>query len=341
MHFDVIVIGSGPAASTAAIGCLQFGLNTLIVTDKEQNPSCSEDEIQPSESIHTGVYSVLTQLDALNSITTAVQGIYKGIETNGQLNLLGEDKEDWEGYHLNRMRFNHGFFQSAIEQGAVVRYKDAVAIILSDEVRVLGVTTKSGLTITASFIIDASGHQRIGGRQLRLKEELNSPPLITWTGVSQIPEDTFPFKKDYAHFIPHPEGWTWLAPEYHDRCTWTRLSIKGNQKFLPPQELANYPLLSPIRVSNRRWRVFRPVCKEGILLCGDAAGILDPAAGQGILNAIISAIIATKIIKACCLNPGFEAFYLARYDDWFITVYREKLSRLKHLYEINGINLHA
>ena len=85
--------------------------------------------------------------------------------------------------------------------------------------------------------------------------------------------------------------------------------------------------------------MFRPVCKEGILLCGDAAGIIDPAAGQGILNALVSATMVAKTIHECLTRPEFEALYLAKYDDWYISDYEAKVELLKHFYAEHGVGV--
>ncbi|MEP7237726.1 MAG: NAD(P)/FAD-dependent oxidoreductase [Ferruginibacter sp.] len=338
MHFDVIIIGSGPAGCAAAISCKQQGLHTLLITGKKDDTQ--NDKVQPSESIHPGLIPVLTQLNAVHCIETASQGLYKGIYVNDQLNPLGQDEHGaWQGHHINRKIFDAAFLQTAIDQNITISDNENVNDIITTGDRITGIITIAA-KFTCQYLIDASGHKHIAGKKLKFKEVFFSPPLVVWTGVSKnIPADLFPFEKDFTKFIPHVSGWTWLAPELEDRCTWTRLEVKGKQEFLPPAELKNSPLAAKIKVSNRRWRAFRPVCKEGVLLCGDAAGIIDPAAGQGILNAILSATMAAKTVKACISNPAFEAIYLAGYDDWFISNYEDKVNRLKHFYKLNGITI--
>lgn len=339
MQFDVIIIGSGPAGCAAAISCKLQGLHTLLITGKNEERENNQD--QPSESIHPGLLTLLTQLNAAHCIDAASQGIYKGIYVNDQLNPLGEDEHGaWHGHHINRKIFDAAFLQSAIKQNVIVLNNDAVADLISTDDRITGVITTSAEKFTCQFLIDASGHKHIAGKKLRFKETFFSPPLVVWTGISKnIPANFFPFEENCTKFTPHVNGWTWLAPEQPDRCTWTRLEIKGKQQFLPPAELETYALAAKIKVSNRRWRAFRPVCKEGVLLCGDAAGIIDPAAGQGILNAILSATMAAKTVKACMSNPAFEAVYLAGYDDWFISNYMDKVNHLQHFYKLQGITI--
>jgi len=340
LHFDVIIIGSGPAGCAAAISCNMQGLRALLITGKKKKDDSNNDEDQPSESIHPGVSAILNQLKAGHCIEAASKGMYEGIAVNDAYNAFGKDEQgDWQGHHINRTIFDTTLLQAVIEQEIPVHDHDIVSDLIISGDRVTGLITKAGVRFTCTYMIDASGHKHIAGKKLKFKEKFYSPPLITWTGLSKnIPADHFIFEKKCTIFIPHQLGWTWLAPELHNRCTWTRLELKGQQQYLPPLQLQDFPV-AEIKRSNRRWRAFRPVCKEGVLLCGDAAGIIDPAAGQGILNALLSAAMAAKTIKACVDNPALEAVYLARYDDWFISQYEEKVKMLKGFYAQHGIEI--
>jgi len=340
LHFDVIIIGSGPAGCAAAISCNMQGLQALVITGKEKKDGSNNDQYQLSESIHPGVSAILSKLKAGHCVEPASKGRYEGIAVNDAYNPFGEDEQGaWQGHHINRTIFDAAFLQVVIEEGIAVHDNDIVSDLISSADRVTGLITKAGVKFSCQYIIDASGHKHIAGKKLKFKEKFYSPPLITWTGLSKnIPGDHFIFEKKVTRFIPQQYGWTWLAPELNNCCTWTRLELKGQQQFLPPVQLQDYPV-DEIKKSNRRWRAFRPVCKEGILLCGDAAGIIDPAAGQGILNALLSAAMAVKTIKACITNPVLEAVYLARYDDWFIGQYEEKVNMLKAFYTQHGIEI--
>jgi flavin-dependent dehydrogenase len=108
--------------------------------------------------------------------------------------------------------------------------------------------------------------------------------------------------------------------------------MKGEKNFLPPEELKDCTTVGKIHAFNRRWRLYRPVCKEGVVLCGDAAGVLDPAAGQGIFNALMSGMMAGETVLSCLKQPEMEAFHLARYDSWFVQHYEEKAEKLHSYY---------
>lgn len=341
MNFDVIIIGSGPAGCAAAITCTLQGLNTMLITGLKKTDPVACMGIQQVESIHPGVLSILSELNAGHSMDLASQGTYEGITINNELYPLGKDEAGaWQGHHINRKLFDEALLQTVIQQGSPVFQNESVEDIITQNDRVTGVITKSGSVLNGRFLIDASGQSRIAGRKCGFKNSFYSPPLVAWTGVSgNMPGGSLFLKKNSTAFIPHAAGWTWLAPELPGTCSWTRLAIKGRADFFPPAELEGSALISEIKIANRRWRVSRPVCKEGLLLCGDAAGVIDPAAGQGILNAMRSAIMAAKTVKACITYPDLEAFYLAKYDDWFLTDFRDKAQHLKELYSLHGIKI--
>lgn len=336
MQVDVIIIGSGPAGCAAAIRCRQQGLHTLIIS-----PGQSRKQGKSSESIHPGVLSVLEQLQAAHCVAAATQGVYEGIDTGAQTNLLGEDAQGiWQGYHINRDLFDAALLDTALRQGAMLQDNHIVTGILTGEDRIRGVVTRNGMQMYCRYIIDASGQAAVSGKLLHFTRSFYSPPLVTWTGVCEaVPAGIFDPGKNNTQFIPYTDGWTWLAQEAADRCTWTRLAAKGRQQLPAPEILQDCRAVGPVQSSNRRWRLFRPVCKEGILLCGDAAGILDPAAGQGILNALLSAIHAAGTVQQCISDPVWEALYLARYDTWFCNTYEAKVHRLKYFYNLHGITV--
>jgi flavin-dependent dehydrogenase len=342
MYVDVIIIGAGPAGCAAAITCSNAGLSTLIITNRNEQEIPVTNEPQPSESIHPGVESLLTKINAAHAIKLAETGIYEGVQTGNQFSPLGSSAEEgtWYGTHINRNVFDATLLQTALQQGVSILWNDAVRSFIHQQDWVAGVITASGTEIPAKYVIDASGYKRIAGKKLHFKEIFFSPPLVAWTGISKVSDPASPiFQNAFTKFIPSPTGWAWLAPEPPNYCTWTRLASKGKQTFLPPAELKQFEQTGAVKIYNRRWSIFRPVCKEGIILCGDAAAIIDPAAGQGILNALLTGIESAKTVILCMLNPDEEASYLIHYDNWLLKLYTDKVEKLKNYYVENGIGI--
>jgi flavin-dependent dehydrogenase len=335
---DVIIIGSGPAGCAAAATCRQAGLQVLIVTGHDEQNDFAGSSIGPLESIHPGVSSLLNKIGAGGSEISATRALYSGIYASGKYTPLGEDENGkWEGMHIQRDIFNAQLIRNIKESGVPVLFNQEVEDFILENGKVVGIQSRSQ-KFFANYIIDASGKNSIAGKKLKWKRKFFSPPLLCWTGISKT-DDSFLLDQQAAHFIAGENGWSWLAPQPPGYCAWTRLSRKGEKQMLPPDELKNGEVVGKIHYANMRWRMYRPVCSEGVVLCGDAAGILDPAAGQGIFNALYSGIMAANTIIACLQQPELVSFHLAQYDGWFVQQFEGKVKQLREYYQENGISI--
>ena len=63
--FDVLVIGGGPAGTSAAITCAQSGLDVCILEDK------NFPRYHVGETVHPGIEGLLQQLDIREKILNA------------------------------------------------------------------------------------------------------------------------------------------------------------------------------------------------------------------------------------------------------------------------------
>jgi flavin-dependent dehydrogenase len=337
---DVIVIGSGPAGCAAASSCVRAGLSVLIVTDASEQIKIAASTPVPLESIHPGVSSLLEKIGIAGAELDSSLAKYSGINAGNTYTPLGKDENGiWEGMHIRRDIFNAQLVHRVLDLGVSVMFNEKVESFILDNAgsNVIGIKTRS-TDLHAKYIIDASGKKGIAGIKLNFKRKFYSPPLACWTGVSSI-DETFSFDPYAAHFIPGKSGWSWLAPQPPNYYAWTRLSTTGEKSLLPPDELKDYSTIGKINFANMRWRLFRPLCTEGVVLCGDAAGILDPAAGQGIFNALMSGIQAGNTVIKCIKEPDLASFQLAYYDDWFVQQFETKTNQLRKYYEDNGINI--
>ena len=92
---------------------------------------------------------------------------------------------------------------------------------------------------------------------------------------------------------------------------------------------------------NVQWRLTRPLFNGKVAFCGDAAGLLDPASGQGILNALISGImLSNSLIKSNEEKDSMKKqIPFLEYDQWFIDYFESKLSLLVKSYKEYGIKI--
>jgi flavin-dependent dehydrogenase len=338
---DVIVIGGGPSGTATAISCAQAGLKTVLITKEDAGSASPQGKaaLQPLESVHPGIKTLLNLLKSPEAISKSSKSTYDGIQVGVRHYPLSLDpRETWTGNHILRTRFDGCLLNSAQEQGVKILSNQVVRDIIENNDRVVGIKTNSGASHRSTFLIDCTGRARLVGKRLKFKEQFLSPPLVSWTGIVEgISENTY--SKLKTSFIPTSNGWTWLAPEPPNRCSWTRLSRAGIGRPEPPIELKKYSPHGRLRVANVRWRIFRPLIKNGVLLAGDAAGILDPAAGQGILIAIWSGIMAARAVISSLIDPLSENWHMAYYDQWYVEQFERRAEQLKKYYQDHRIHL--
>jgi flavin-dependent dehydrogenase len=334
---DVIIIGGGPAGIAAAITCAQGGVRPLLVTERPQQlPANYDAAAEPLQSLHPGVQSLLKQLQVPDAIAHASRGTYTGIkvgETNTALSTV--PGEIWTGSHIAPTLFAAYCLQMAQQLGVNVLFDSKVTDIVVEDGKVCGIILADGRQLKAGYLIDASGHKRFAGRYLNFEEQLHSPRLVCRTGNSFIPEDDRR-DKQVAIFTPNKHGWTWEAFSAYDYYTWTMLAVK-NSGTESGDETPGSQKPGGMRGGDMQWRVFRPVVCPGLLLVGDAAGILDPAAGQGILNGLLSGIMGAETVIKCVRQPQAANWYLTQYDTWYIGLFNKKAEMLKKKYGELGI----
>jgi flavin-dependent dehydrogenase len=335
--YDVIIIGSGPSGIAAALTCQHHGLKTVLISPKKKN---THDEIfhGPIESIHPGVEVLLQKLKITSNFKKAVVGSYNfignGVDTKS---LNPYSSEIWTGFHISKCTFID-FLESEAKQQNLEIIEDTITDIIVNDKRVCGVQTKSGKSVLSHYTIDSSGRKRVLGKRLKFREKYYSPNLIAWTGISTAAQK-IEGEKNTALFLHRICEWTWIAQLDSNDYYWTTLALKKNFENCQPKILADAKLNGKISVSNVRWRIFRPVCIEGALMCGDAGAVIDPASGQGIFNAMTSGIEAGDVVFACMANADLERYQLARYDAWFLYDFELKATKLKEYYRMVNIDI--
>jgi flavin-dependent dehydrogenase len=333
-QYDVIVIGSGPAGIAAAISCKKANYKVLLVTDKSKELS---DVNSPVESVHPGLKVLMNKIGAASAIVEAACGKYTNIKVFDTYNYLGEDiNGGWEGFHINKNVFIEACLKITINQGVDVKYETKVVEILSEDGRVVGIKSANGELYFSKFVIDCSGKRQIAGKKMKLKKDLFSPHLYVLTGIVRCLKKK-DFKRLTTEFIPSKNGWLWIAPFGNNCLSWTSLTTKKEKNIVMREITSSYGESKKIVGANLQWRLFRPTCSEGLILCGDAAGLLDPASGQGIFNAVLSGMNASICIQKCLTKPLMEVFFLADYDSWFSDYFVDKVEKLKAYYQNIGV----
>lgn len=319
---DVIVVGAGPAGSTAAKLLADRGYSTLLV-DRSNFPrhkTCAS-------WINRLAFERFTYLQ--NSLSDLVENPFYGVAFYDR--AMERDARYMEsrpsGYLSLRSKFDDGLRRIAVEAGARFMGGSAVADLVEerDGVRV---RLEDGREITGRILIGADG----ASSQVAVKAGLRkgwSPGdyvLCANTDVPFPPErisafygERFPFKVflEYGGI----QGYGWVFPKRRHVCIGIGALLKDGRLIRPlfrefvralceenqvPNGLPEEKIYFDLDPVGGVYRV--PALARGrVVLIGDAAGFVSGSTGEGIYPAMVSAEVAVDLVHQALKGPSHAA----------------------------------
>ena len=287
--FDVIVVGSGPAGSTAAYHLGEAGLKVLVI-EKENLPRY--------KTCGGGVSTHFLRDYFPFSFDPIVSSDVRAISYDmGDFSVTIPVRPGEIGMVM-RSELDHHILDHArvtVQQGDPVKHVKEN----TDEVLV---TTRSGKTYRASYLIGADGANSIVAHEIGLRRQREMAAAIEVE--ANVDPQTLQNFKDRPVFIfgEMPLGYLWIFPK-NDHLSVGIAAMhprRGELQARLKRVMARYgisidgaPLHGhPIPIFTRR----QAVSTNRVLLVGDAAGLADPLSGEGIRYAIKSGRIASQAI---------------------------------------------
>ena len=334
--YDVIIVGAGPAGSTAALYAHRLGLNCILL-DKA---------VFPRDKICG---------DALSG---------KSVRLMRELNLL-EGVEELEGSEINRITFgspSHSQFDvhlkgnknnDYITKGYVVPRKifDNFLFKKADELT----ETRQGFTVN-DIIYQNDNISGVKGINIEGKEEiLNAPIIMGCDGANSIVarklglyemdmENTAVAIRCYyegveglsnqieLHYVSEVKpGYFWLFPAGNGKAN-IGIGLSKNDAKKEDRTLrqimdeivqSDYfrsrfgnarPLEKPVGWNLPLGRIQRKNHGNGFMLLGDAAGLVDPFTGEGIGNAMVAAKYAMQVASKAKNHKDYSERSFSEYD---------------------------
>ena len=145
-HFDVVVVGAGPAGCATAISCARHGLRVALI-ERQAFP-----RFRPGESLHPGIEPLLRQLGVAEQLCGRAARRFDGhwVHWNGppRFNGFGADERGiWQGFHLERAQLDATLLSQAAALGVEVNQPCRARRVLTQANRVIGVDTDSGMPL--------------------------------------------------------------------------------------------------------------------------------------------------------------------------------------------------
>ncbi|MET9293457.1 geranylgeranyl reductase family protein [Streptomyces sp. NPDC003077] len=292
--WDVVVVGAGPAGASAAHAAAGTGRRVLILEKAElpRYKTCGGGIIGPSrDSLPPGFQLPLR--DRVNAVTFSL---------NGRMTRTRRAKKTLFGL-VDRAEFDAALVEAAQKAGAELRTGVTVSKVEQHgpavpDRRTVAVVLGDGEVVLARAVVGADGSAgRIGAHvgvrteqvDLGLEAEIPVPPSVAedWAGRVLI---------DWG---PLPGSYGWVFPK-GDSLTVGVISTRGEgaatkrylDDFIGRLGLAGFePSISSGHLTRCRTDD-SPLSRGRVLVCGDAAGLLEPWTREGISFALRSGRLA-------------------------------------------------
>ena len=334
--YDAIIVGAGPAGSSAAIYCNKLGLNTLLL-DKSIFP---RDKIC-GDALSGKSVKILEELDLLQDLDKLDGAIINRIifgnpnhsECELHLNKSLNKRHISHGFVIPRKIFDNYLFKKASDVSNVVSGFN-VDDLIYDKSQVIGVkgksTTGEQKKYFGNIVLGADGPYSIVSRKSGL---YNSDMNYTAVGLRCYYENVEDLTDQIElHYVNETiPGYFWIFPAGNKKANIGvgLLKSRAKKKKYNLQQIMKQVINSKnfkhrFKNSNalekpKGWNLPFGNTKRGnhgngFLLLGDAAGLVDPFTGEGIGNAMESGKIAADIVLKAKKINNFSNQILSEYD---------------------------
>lgn len=333
---DVLVIGGGPAGSTAAALLAARG-RRVVMLEKDRHPRFHIGESLLPQNLR--IFEKLGVAETVREIGVHKPGASFISDEHGNTVSFsfadGINKAYTHSYQVRRSDFDALLFRNAAARGAETHEGTRVTEVVLDAARGSRITARdaSGTERVwrARFVIDASGRDTVLAKQQGGKQRDGNTNTAAvyghFRGVAPC-EGCHPgnitihlLEKGWAWLIPLPEGVTSVGivgtPDFFKRR-------KGSFEEFLHAELARSPsirarmqgaeLLSPVTTTGNYSYQAARMQGEGWLMVGDAFAFLDPVFSSGVMLAMASAELGAEAADVWLDDPARAAPMLRHFE---------------------------
>ena len=300
--WDVVVVGAGPAGSSAARAAVEAGAERVLLLEKAELPrykTCGGGLIGYSRrSLPEGFdIPVRQRIDAIT------------FTLNGQKERTRRDRAGDLLVLVNRAEFDLALAKAAVDAGVVLRTGSAVTALEQDEAGRTVLTLADGERVLANAVVGADGSASRIGRyvgvrcaqvDLGLEAEIQVPPKVADEWANRVLVDWGPLPGSYGWVFPKGDVLTVGVINARGEGEATR---KYYRDFIERLGLAEYPTVSDSGHLTRCRESGSPLSRGRVLVAGDAAGLLEPWTREGISFALRSGALAGKSAAELAGHP--------------------------------------
>jgi digeranylgeranylglycerophospholipid reductase len=296
-QYDVIVVGAGPAGSTAARFAADGGASVLML-EKDRDVGYP---VRCGEAVsHEGVVQFI-QPDPKWIAATVKR--FRLVAPNGN---QVTPKLDGIGYVLERRIFDYEVAKLAAREGAEVVTKAYAYDLLKDKngasIGVKALIKDKAVEIKSKIVIGADGVESRVGRWAGIDtacsiHDMESCAQMTIAGID-LEQDCLEF---YFGDATAPGGYLWVFPKGQSAAnvgigisveeSKKKSAIRYLQEFMD-RKYPNAAILTHIAGGVPCAKTCGTIVKNSVMLVGDAAHQVNPVSGGGIISGMIGGMIA-------------------------------------------------
>lgn len=310
-HYDVVVVGAGPAGSVTAWEAAAQGLDVLLLEKRQEIGSpvrCAEGITRQALVEFIAPDPAWISAEVSTASIVVVRG---GQEQTWRPEAPGQEATDpGVGYILERRVFDRVLAERAAQAGARVLVKTAAVGLLHEGGRVVGVRAAGpwgSRDIAAAVVVGADGIESRVGFWAGLDTTLPPPDLMSCAQFLMANLKIDPHCT-YYYLDPDlaPGGYAWIFPKGNG-CANVGLGVQSDITAQSPVELltrfveahsflACGSIVTLIAGGVPVALPPAPLVADGCLLVGDAARQVDPLTGGGIANGMAAGRLAARVI---------------------------------------------
>lgn len=320
-EYDVIVVGAGPAGSTAAAEAARHGLDVLLIEKRQE----IGEPVRCAEGIFKdGLEDFISYDPKWVCAEISRARIYA---PDGSVLCFSQQGDGVAGYVLERKLFDRALAKQAAEAGSEVYVKtQATGLIIEGGVvkGIKGIRDGKGFYARSKVVIGADGVESKVGRWAGLIGPIRLVDIESCAEfmISDVDVDAGCLELYFGNEVS-PGGYAWVFPKGNKEAN-VGLGILGSRfnGVRPIQYLKKFvdkrfpgcdvvqAIAGAVPVCDVRHRI----STGGLMLAGDGARLVDPLLGAGIMNAMISGRMAGNVAAQAIKSGDVSSQALQKYD---------------------------